>query len=288
MLLTATIVNADEGFRLYDQLPLDRISERTGVHLTPSWLLNLQQSTARYNGAGGGSASFVSADGLVLTNFHVNRPILNKLTTATRDLIRDGFLARTPDDEIKLPGVSLDVLMSVTDVTAKVRGAGSGNSDDPAAQQARRGVIHDIEVAATTAPGTAAEVVTLFEGGRYVLYQYKRYTDVRLVFSPEYSVVGEPPNTHPLEALYPAPRLDFAFIRAYENNRPAHPPRLLRQPLHHVITILGVLHKWIKVSLGISPAPYVNNDKHITVLCEIVSAIVISVTDVWGQLENYG
>jgi len=221
-------VRADEGFWTFDRVPVQLIESRTGVHLTPEWVRHVQQSTVRYNGGEGGSASFVSADGLLLTNFHVNRPTLRKLQTPQRDIIRDGYLARSLDQEIPLPEVSLDALISTEDVTGQVRGVAAATeqaSDDESARLAR---IQQIERSATRGPNDVAEVVPLFDGGRYVLYRYKRYTDVRLVFSPEYSAVGLTTLDFWYERQYPAPTVDFAFIRAYENGRPARPEQYLR------------------------------------------------------------
>lgn len=229
LLVPMAQIRADEGFWTFDRIPVQLIESRTGARLSPEWLRHVQQSTLRYNGVGGGSASFVSADGLALTAFHVNRPILEKLRTKERDLVRDGYLARRLDQEVPLPGVSLDALISMTDVTEQVRAMESGTSGTTqVSDDERREKIKQIEQSATSGPSDVAEVVAFFDGGRYVLYRYRRYTDVRLVFSPEYSVVGEPTMDFPWERAYPAPRVDFAFIRAYEHGQPAHPAEYLR------------------------------------------------------------
>jgi len=224
LLNAAAPVRADEGFWAFDQVPVQQIESRTGVHLSLQWIRHLQQSTVHFSDSA--SASVVSADGLLLTNFHVVRPILQKISTQEHDFVRDGFLARKLDQELPLPGVNLDALMSTTDVTEQVRPVGANIGLAADNESARAARVEQIERSATHGPSDVAKVIPLFGGGRYVLYRYKRYTDVRVVFSPELSVVGQPKMVIQWEH-YPAPKLDFAFIRAYENGRPARPAEYL-------------------------------------------------------------
>lgn len=223
--LVAT-ARADEGFWLYSHVPVEEISARYGIHLTPDWLERLQKATVRFNVRRfntyvGGSGSFVSDEGLILTNLHViPRDILDGLSTADQDIARDGFLARTRSHELKIPGLSVDVFLSVTDVTEQVLASAAKTADEPEAESARRRAIKNIEQEAAASAGTAAEIVALFGGAQYLLYRHRRYSDVRLVFAPEALVAKRPGD-------YPAPSFDVAFVRAYENGLPARPERHL-------------------------------------------------------------
>src|SRR3989449_555739 len=161
--------------------------ERYGFEPTDAWLDHLRLSSVRLidGGGGGGSASFVSANGLVLTNQHVAGGQLQKLSTAARDLVRDGFYARTRADELKCPDLEANVLVSYDDVTRRVQSAARPGASDADAAAARRAAIATIEKESFDKTGLRSDVVTLYSGGEYWLYRYKRYTDVRLVFAVE-------------------------------------------------------------------------------------------------------
>jgi hypothetical protein len=211
---------ADEGMWTFDNPPLEALKKRYGFTPTAQWLDHLRLSSVRFND--GGSGSFVSATGLVLTNHHVALDQLQKLSSQNTDYARDGFLARTPKDEIKCPDLELNVLESMSDVTARVTGAAAtAGKDQQAAFLARKAEIAKITKESKEQTGFESEVVTLYQGGEYWLYRYKKYTDVRVVFAPELQAAffgGDPDNF-----TYPRYALDMALFRAYENDQPVHP-----------------------------------------------------------------
>jgi hypothetical protein len=208
---------ADEGMWLYNRPPRKLVEERYGFVLTDAWLEHLQKSSARFGS--GGSAEFVSEDGLVLSNHHVGAGALQRLSTAEHNYLRDGYYARTREQEKPCPGVELNVLMSIEEVTARVNAAVKPGMSDTDAFKARRAVIAAIEKESQDQTGLHSEVITLYQGAEYHLYRFKRYTDVRLVFAPEEQIAfygGDPDNFE-----YPRYDLDICVFRAYENDRPA-------------------------------------------------------------------
>ena len=214
---------ADEGMWPFNGLPAERLAERHGVSLTPEWLLRLQQSSVRFNS--GGSGSFVSPDGLVLTNHHVGADSLQKLSDATHDYFREGFAAATRAEELRCPDLELNVLVSIEDVTARVQAAVTPAMSAGEAFAARRRVMAEIEQESLAATGLRSDVVTLYQGGAYHLYRAKKYTDVRLVFAPEQQIAffgGDADNFE-----FPRFNLDVCFFRAYEDGRPARVPHHL-------------------------------------------------------------
>ena len=175
-------VRADEGMWLFNYPPTKLLKEKHDFVPTDAWLAHLQQSAVRFNN--GGSGSFVSADGLVMTNHHVGADALQKLSTKDRDLMRSSFYARTQAEELKCPDSELNVLVSIEDVTARVNAAVTAAVDSPEAEKQRRAVMNTIEKESFDKTGLRSDVVTLYQGGLYHLYRYKKYTDVRLVFAP--------------------------------------------------------------------------------------------------------
>src|SRR3979411_1039178 len=169
----------DEGFCLFNEPPLKQLQEK--YHFTPdaAWLEHIQKSSVRFNGEGSGS--FVSANGLVITNHHVAADSLQKFGDARHNYIRDGFYAATPTEEKRCYDLELNVLESIEDVTSRVNAAVPPGAKPEEAFAARRRAIADIEQESTKATGLRSDMVTLFEGGSYQLYRYKQYTDVRLV-----------------------------------------------------------------------------------------------------------
>lgn len=213
------VIQADEGMWVFDNLPLKQLKEKYGFEPTQAWIDQLRGSAVRFNN--GGSGSFVSADGLVMTNHHVGADTLQKLSTKEKDYYKVGFVAKTKAEELKAPDLELNVLIDIRDVTAEVLAAVPKSANDAEANAAKRAKMAEIEKAATSANQMRNDVVTLYQGGRYALYTYKKYTDVRLVFAPEFDIAffgGDPDNFE-----YPRFCLDVCFFRIYENGQPAKP-----------------------------------------------------------------
>ena len=225
VLMTVTApVYSDEGMWVFNNLPLGTLKARHGFEPPPGWADHLRSSAVRFNS--GGSGSFVSADGLIMTNHHVGADTLAKLGTKDKDYYRDGFFARTYDEEAKAPDLELNVLVGIEDVTGRVSAKLTAGLDDASAEKARRTAMAEIEKESTDKTGLRSDVVTLYQGGQYHLYTFKKYTDVRLVFAPEFAVAffgGDPDNFE-----YPRYDLDVCFFRAYENGKPARPPHYLK------------------------------------------------------------
>jgi hypothetical protein len=208
---------ADEGMWLFNQPPKKQLKEKYSFEPTAQWLEHLQKSAVRFNS--GGSGSFVSGNGLVMTNHHVGADALQKISTADKDYLKIGFLAKTRSEEIKAVDLELNVLQSIEDVTQQVNDSVKPGMDAAAAERARRAAMNDIEQKSLEKTGQRSDVVTLFQGGQYHLYRYKKYTDVRLVFAPEKDIAffgGDPDNFE-----YPRYDLDVCFFRVYDNNQPA-------------------------------------------------------------------
>lgn len=207
---------ADEGMWTFDNPPVKQLQEKYNFTPTQQWLDHLRLSSVRLND--GGSGSFVSPHGLLLTNHHVARSQLQKNSSAEHDYIRDGFFAATSDQEMKSQDLEVNVLVSYENVTDRVNAAteGAKNAEEEFAK--RKAVIAEIQKESTEKTGFRSDVVTLYQGGEYWLYRYKKYTDVRLVFAPEQQAAfygGDPDNF-----TYPRYDLDMALYRVYENGKP--------------------------------------------------------------------
>ena len=224
LLAMAAIARAEEGMWTFDNPPLKELAEKYNFHPTQDWLDHLRLSSVRLND--GGSGSFVSPNGLLLTNHHVARDQLQKNSTPEHNYVRDGFYAATPDQEMKTPDLEVNVLVGMQDVTARVQGAAKGAKDDAEALKAREAETAAIEKESKDKTGLRSDVVTLYDGGEYWLYQYKAYTDVRLVFAPEEQAAffgGDPDNF-----TYPRYDLDMALYRVYDNGKPLHTDNFLK------------------------------------------------------------
>jgi hypothetical protein len=214
--LLAAPAFADEGMWTFDNPPTRLLQEK--YHFTPTqqWLDHVRLSCVRLND--GGSGSFVSPNGLLLTNHHVARGQLQKNSTKDRDYVKDGFYAATPEREMKSPDLEVNVLVSLENVTARVNEA-VGKGKPPAEEfAARKAAIAGIESESQRKTGLRSDVVTLYQGGEYWLYRYQKYTDVRLVFAPEQQTAffgGDPDNF-----TYPRYDLDMALFRVYDNGKP--------------------------------------------------------------------
>ena len=219
---------ADEGMWLFNAPPLKQLKEKYQFEPTPQWLEHLQKASVRFNS--GGSGSFVSANGLVITNHHVGADTLQKISNAQHNYLRDGFYAKTQADEIKSTDLELNVLMSIEDVTARVNAAAKPGMTPEQAASARKAVIAAIETESKEKTGLRSDVVTLYQGGMYHLYRYKRYDDVRLVFAPEQQIAfygGDPDNFE-----YPRYDLDLCIFRVYENGQPVKTDHFLKFNSH--------------------------------------------------------
>ncbi|HTS75476.1 MAG TPA: S46 family peptidase [Bryobacteraceae bacterium] len=211
-----TPILADEGMWTFDNPPVKLIQQKYGFTLTRQWLDHVRLASARLND--GGSGSFISPHGLLLTNHHVASGQLTKDSTPEHDYIKNAFYARTQSEELKAPDLEVDVLMSTEDVTARVQAAVK-NAKTPEQQgDERRKIIAEIERDSLQKTGLRSEVVTLYQGGEYWLYRYKEYTDIRIVFAPEQQAAffgGDDDNF-----TYPRYDLDMAIFRVYENGKP--------------------------------------------------------------------
>jgi hypothetical protein len=224
LLAAMPAIRAEEGMWTFDNLPLKLLKTRYDFAPTQAWLDHLRLSSVRLNN--GGSGSFVSSNGLLLTNDHVARGQLQQNSTAEHDYLRDGFYAATPDQELKSHDLEIDVLVSTQDVSSRVQGAAKESASDAVAANARQAEIAAIEKESKDKTGLRSEVVALYQGGEYWLYQYQVYTDVRLVFAPEQQAAsfgGDADNY-----TYPRYSLDMALFRVYENGKPLHTNNYLK------------------------------------------------------------
>src|SRR5438093_5887187 len=207
----------DEGMWLYTAPPIKQLKDKYSFEPSKPWREHLRKSSVRFSS--GGSGSFVSAERLVITNHHVGADALQKFSDEQHNYLRDGFYARTRGEEKKCVHLELNVLMAIEDVTARVNGAVKQDMTSEQASDARKGVIATVEKESKDKTGLRSNVITLYQGGSYHLYRYKRYYDVRLVFAPEQQIAfygGDPDNFE-----YPRFDLDICIFRVYENGQPA-------------------------------------------------------------------
>jgi hypothetical protein len=218
---------ADEGMWTFDNPPRAAWKTRYAFEPDAAWLDHLRLSVVRLVEPGSsGTASFVSADGLLVTNQHVASDALQQLSTPSRDLVRFGYYARARGEELKCPDLAADVLVSYENVTARVHASVASGTTDGAAAAARRSAIAAIERESRDKTGLRSAVVALYNGGEYWLYRYKRYTDIRLVFAPEEQMAyfgGDYDNF-----TFPRHALDVTFLRAYENGQPVRAEHYFR------------------------------------------------------------
>jgi hypothetical protein len=207
---------ADEGMWTYNNFPADKVAQKYGFKPDQAWLDKVRLGSARL--AGGCSGSFVSADGLVMTNHHCAHQCIAQLSTKAKDFVKDGFLAKDLASEVKCPAAEINQLVEIIDVTKRMNDATAGKIG-PAFFEAQKVETAKITKECAVSDDLRCDVVTLYKGGRYDLYKYRRYQDVRLVFAPELAIAffgGDPDNFN-----FPRYDLDVAFLRVYEGGKPA-------------------------------------------------------------------
>jgi hypothetical protein len=211
---------ADEGMWPFDEAPLARVKDALGVTLDGRWLDHLRDASVRLTN--GCSASVVSREGLVLSNQHCVVACAQEVSPPGKDYVNDGFLAGTHADERTCPGVQAEILVGITDVTAAIFASSAGKVGAEFAAAREAAIASAERDACGVDPRYRCQVISFFDGGEFKVYRYRRYADVRLVFSPELSAAwfgGDPDNFN-----FPRYDLDCAFLRLYENGRPATTP----------------------------------------------------------------
>jgi len=224
ILFVSAYASADEGMFTFDNPPVSQIEKNYGVKLDEKWFEYAMRASVRFNN--GGSGSFVSPEGLVLTNHHIGFDCIQKLSTPEKDYVKNGFYAMSMSEEAKCPDLEVNMLYSLQDVTERVISAEKGGKSDRERGVLRKKEMAKIEKECNESTGLKCDVVTLYGGGQYVLYRYKRFTDVRLVFAPEQQIAffgGDPDNF-----TYPRYDLDMAIFRIYVDNKPYNPEYYFR------------------------------------------------------------
>lgn len=214
----AGLCRADEGMWLPNAFPKQAVEKKYHFQVTDAFLHHMQLSAVRFNN--GGTGSFVSPDGLLFTNHHVGADCIQKISSGHEDYMKNGFLARTQAEERSCPDLEINVLLKIEDVTPKVTAGITPRTPAAEANTKKKAAMSAIEKACTESTGNRCDVVTLYSGGLYHLYQYRKYTDIRLVMAPEFGIAffgGDQENF-----TYPRYNLDITFFRAYENGKPAH------------------------------------------------------------------
>src|SRR5437773_820687 len=220
----AVTAAADEGMWTFDNPPVKQLKDKYNFTPAEQWLDHIRLSSVRFND--GGSGSFVSPNGLVITNHHVALGQLQKISNGQRDYVKDGFYAKTQAEELKAPDLELNVLISMENVTSRVQGAVKPGMTEKQALDARKAEQAKIQKESLDKTGLRSDVVSLYQGGEYWLYRYKKYTDVRIAFAPEQQAAffgGDPDNF-----TYPRHDLDFAIFRVYENGQPIRSDQYLK------------------------------------------------------------
>ncbi|HSM31201.1 MAG TPA: S46 family peptidase [Woeseiaceae bacterium] len=225
LLVFASLAVADEGMWTIDNFPSDRVEAKYDVTIDDAWLRSAQLATTRLEN--GCTGSFASPDGLVLTNNHCIWGCIRNLSSAERNLSDEGFMATGREQELRCPGQAISVLVDLENVTSAISTA-TKNLDDAEANDARKAALTELETQCETAADgeMKCEAVSLYNGGQYFIYKYKRYDDVRLVFAPEVDIAafgGDPDNFN-----FPRWCLDMSFLRAYEDGKPASTPNHLQ------------------------------------------------------------
>jgi peptidase S46-like protein len=223
-LVSGPMVRADEGMWLYNAFPKDKVKAKYGFEPDQSWLDHVRLGSVRFNN--GGSGSFVSPDGLTFTNHHVGARCVQQLSAHGHDYIKDGFYAKTQGEEAKCPDLELNELVAIEDVSSTIKSEVKPGMSAAELGRVQRAAMSRLEKTCAAQSGLRCDVITFYSGEVYNLYKYKKYTDVRLVFAPEFDAAffgGDPDNF-----TYPRYDLDITFFRVYENDKPAHIENYLR------------------------------------------------------------
>ena len=210
---------ADNGIWLLNEFPRAAVKAKYGFDADDAFLKKLQLGSVRFNN--GGSGSFVSGEGLVFTNHHVGADCIQKISTKEHDYMKEGFAAATRSAEKPCPDLELNVLLKIENISEKVKGTVPVGASPAEAGTKRRAAMSAIEKECADRTGHRCDVVTLFSGGQYHLYEYQKYTDIRLVFAPEKDIAffgGDPDNF-----VFPRWDLDIAFFRVYEGGKALKP-----------------------------------------------------------------
>ncbi|ODT63953.1 MAG: peptidase [Phenylobacterium sp. SCN 69-14] len=222
-LLPAAPALADEGMWTFDNFPLAKVNAAYGLKLDQKWLDRVQAASVRLTT--GCSASVVSKSGLVFTNHHCVVECVQDLSSGDKDFVQDGFMTASREDEKKCPGMQAEILTSITDVTQQVTAAAAGKSGQDFVRARDAAITAAEQAGCGDDPGVRCQVISLYRGGQYKLYRYRKYSDVRLVFAPEFATAffgGDPDNFN-----FPRYNLDIGFVRLYENGKPAVTPQHL-------------------------------------------------------------
>ena len=212
------VLRSDEGMWLLNRLPLKLLQALYNFVPPPLWAERVQKASVRMNN--GGSASFVSPHGLLITNHHVAKSLLHDMSSSEKDYVKDGFFAKKQSDERRVPQLEVNVLEEIEDVTERVHSVLKKGMGAERSFAARRARIAEIEEESFKKTGLRSNVITLYQGGNYHLYRFKKYTDVRLVFAPERAIASLGGDFDNYE--YPRYALDIAFLRVYENGKPIY------------------------------------------------------------------
>ncbi|MBA4405836.1 hypothetical protein C0389_01040 [bacterium] len=208
----------------FDDVPVDVFKKEYGFRPSTDWLKDVQMSALSFGG--GCSAAFVSADGLIMTNHHCGRNSLPALSPKGEDYLRDGFYAKTMAEEIKVSRLFVDQLVMIEDVTKEVLNAMKTGKDNNEKVKLRNDKIKELEYKYSKDSGLSCRVVQLYNGGKYSMYGYKRYDDIRLVMAPDFQIASTGWDWD--NFTYPRYELDFMFFRAYENDRPVKADNFFR------------------------------------------------------------
>src|SRR5215469_6239844 len=219
--LAASGALADEGMWTFDNFPIAAVNKEYALHIDQAWLDRLRGAAVRLSS--GCSASVVTADGLIFTNHHCVRDCAQELSNASKDYVKDGFQVARREDEKVCPGMQAEILSAISDVTDRVTKAAAGKTGQDFIK------ARDAEIAAEEKEGCTGkedkfrcQVITLYEGGQYKRYTYRKYSDVRLVFAPEGQAAffgGDPDNFN-----FPRYDVDCSFVRLYEGGKPVSTP----------------------------------------------------------------